>query len=159
MKNFKVFANGYNMGIFEGKDEDSALEAYAREAGYQSVADMDEQLGSDAEYDVVEATASDKKTEEDTKMKKFKVVVNHFDMGIFEAADEAAALEAFAQEAGYEGFADMNERLETEKPDEYEVVEVEADALEAYAQEAGYQSFADMEEQLESDAKHDVVEV
>ena len=127
MKKFKVFANGYKMGIFEAEDEDAALEAYAQDAGYQSVADMDEQLGSDAEYDVVEVNdASEQKTKEEKKMKKFKVVVNHFNMGIFEATDEDAALEALAQEAGYESLADMDEQTESEKPDEYDVVEVEA---------------------------------
>lgn len=54
MKNYKVFANGFNMGLFAAEDEDAALEAYAQEAGYQSVADMDEQLESKAEYEVVE---------------------------------------------------------------------------------------------------------
>ena len=124
MKQYKVFANGFKMGIFSAEDEDAALEAYAQDAGYQSVADMDEQLGAEAEYDVVEVTASDKKQREEKKMKKFKVIVNHFDMGIFEATDEDAALEAYAQEAGYESLEDMNERLESEKADEYEVVEV-----------------------------------
>ena len=58
---------------------------------------------------------------------KFKVFVNDYNMGIFEAETEAAALEAYAQEAGYASFADMNERLETEPGhDVYEVVEVEA---------------------------------
>lgn len=127
MKQFKVFANGYKMGIFEAEDEDAALEAYAQEAGYQSVADMDEQLGSDAEYDVVEVNdASDKKQQEGKNMKKFKVVVNHFNMGIFEGTDEDAALEAYAQDAGYESLADMEEQVGAEKADEYEVIEVEA---------------------------------
>ena len=126
MKKFKVFANGFKMGIFEATDEDAALEAYAREAGYQSVADMDEQLGSDAEYDVVEVeeSASEEKTKEENKMKKFKIYVNDFNMGVFEAESEDAALEAYAQEAGYESLADMEEQLESEKADEYEVVEV-----------------------------------
>ena len=59
MKQYKVFANGYKMGIFEGTDEDAALEAYAQKAGYASVADMDEQLGSEKpdEYKVVEVEA------------------------------------------------------------------------------------------------------
>ena len=57
MKQYKIFANGFKMGIFSAEDEDAALEAYAQEAGYQSVADMDEQLGADAEYDVVEVEA------------------------------------------------------------------------------------------------------
>lgn len=59
MKKFKIFANGYKMGIFEGEDEDTALEAYAQEAGYQSVADMDEQLGSEKadEYEIIEVEA------------------------------------------------------------------------------------------------------
>ena len=55
MKKFKVYANGFNMGIFEGENEDAALEAYAQEAGYQSVADMEAQLESKSEYEVVEA--------------------------------------------------------------------------------------------------------
>ena len=60
-------------------------------------------------------------------MKKFKIYANGFNMGIFEAEDERAALEAYAQEAGYESMADMDERLETEPGhDVYEVVEVEA---------------------------------
>ena len=129
MKKFKVFANGYKMGVFEAEDEDAALEAYAQDAGYESVADMDERLGSDAEYDVVEvveADASKQKQQEENKMKKFKVVVNHFNMGVFEAESEAAALDAWAQDAGYESFADMNEQTESEKPDEYDVFEVEA---------------------------------
>ena len=126
MKKFTIYANGFNMGVFEGADEDAALEAYAQEAGYQSLADMEEQLGSDAEYEVVEVevTASDKKTEEENKMKKFAVYANGFDMGTFEATDEDAALEAYAQEAGYESLADMHERLDSEKADDYEVVEV-----------------------------------
>ena len=56
-------------------------------------------------------------------MKKFKIYANGFDMGIFEATDEDAALEAFAQEAGYQSVADMEEQLESEKADDYEVVE------------------------------------
>ena len=164
MKKFKVFANNFDMGIFEGEDESAALEAYAQEAGYESVADMDEQLETEPGHDVyevveVEATASEQKTEEEKKMKKFKVVVNHFDMGIFEGEDEAAALEAWAQDAGYQSFADMDEQVESEKPDEYEVVEMDADALEAYAQKAGYASFAEMNAQLNPEAEHDVVEV
>ena len=59
MKKFKVFANGYKMGTFEATDEDTALEAYAQEAGYESLADMEEQLGSEKpdEYEVVEVEA------------------------------------------------------------------------------------------------------
>lgn len=128
MKNFKVFANGVKVGIFAAEDEDAALEMYAQKAGYQSVADMDEQLGSDAEYDVVEveADASEEKTKEENTMKKFRVYVNNFDMGVFEAEDETAALEAFAQDAGYESVDDMNERLDSDPAkDEYEVVEEE----------------------------------
>ena len=126
MKKFNIYANNFDMGVFEAEDVDAALEAYAQEAGYQSFADMNEQLGSDAEYDVVEveASASDKKQGEEKKMKKFKIVVNHFNMGIFEGEDEDAALEVYAQEAGYASFADMNERLETGPGhDVYEVVE------------------------------------
>ena len=59
-------------------------------------------------------------------MKKFTVYANDYDMGIFEAADEDGALEAYAREAGYQSLADMEEQLESEKADEYEVVEVEA---------------------------------
>ena len=51
---FKVFANEFCMGIFEGADEDDALEAYAQEAGYQSLADMEEQLEIEAGHDVYE---------------------------------------------------------------------------------------------------------
>ena len=54
---FKIYANGFNMGIFEATDEDAALEAYAQEAGYETVADMEEQLGSRSEYEVVEVEA------------------------------------------------------------------------------------------------------
>ena len=56
MKKFKIYANGFNMGIFEGEDEDAALEAFAQEAGYQSLADMEEQLESEKadDYEVVE---------------------------------------------------------------------------------------------------------
>lgn len=57
-------------------------------------------------------------------MKKFTVYANGFNMGVFEATDEDAALEAFAQEAGYQSVADMEEQLESEKADDYEVVEV-----------------------------------
>ena len=55
MKNYKIFANGFNMGIFEGADEDTALEAYAQEAGYQSLADMEEQLETEPGHDLYEA--------------------------------------------------------------------------------------------------------
>ena len=117
MKKFKVFANGVKVGTFEAEDEDAALEMYAQKAGYQSLADMDEQLGSEAEYDVVE---------EENEMKSYKIYANGFDMGIFAGADERAALEAYAQDAGYESMDDMNERLESDPAaDKYEVVEVE----------------------------------
>ena len=56
MKEYKVFADGYKMGIFLAEDERGALEAYAQEAGYESLADMEEQLESKAEYDVVEVS-------------------------------------------------------------------------------------------------------
>ena len=59
-------------------------------------------------------------------MKKFEIIVNNFNMGLFEGEDERSALEAYAQEAGYESVADMEEQLGSEKADEYEVVEVEA---------------------------------
>ena len=57
-------------------------------------------------------------------MKNYRIFANGWDMGIFEGADEHAALEAYAQEAGYQSLADMDEQLESEKPDEYEIVEV-----------------------------------
>ena len=124
MKNYRIFANGFDMGIFSAADEDAALEAYAQEAGYQSLADMEEQLDSEDEYEVVEveATASDKKTKEENEMKKFTIYANGFNMGVFQAEDEDTALEAYAQEAGYESFADMNEQLESKA--DYEIVEV-----------------------------------
>ena len=58
MKKYRIFANGWDMGIFEAEDEAAALEAYAQEAGYQSMADMEEQLGSEKadEIDVVEVS-------------------------------------------------------------------------------------------------------
>ena len=117
MKKFRVYANGFNMGIFEAEDESAALEAYAQDAGYQSLADMNAQLESEAEYEVVE---------EENEMKSYKIYANGFDMGIFAGADERAALEAYAQDAGYESMDDMNERLESDPAaDKYEVVEVE----------------------------------
>lgn len=57
MKKFKIFANDFNMGIFEGETEDDALEMYAQDAGYKSMDDMYEQLEADPaadEYEVVE---------------------------------------------------------------------------------------------------------
>ena len=69
-------------------------------------------------------------------MKNYRIYVNDFNMGIFEGEDEAAALEAFAQEAGYQSMADMDEQLADadeqveSKPDSYEVVEVEENAKE-----------------------------
>ena len=60
-------------------------------------------------------------------MRQYKIYANGFNMGIFSAESEHAALEALAQEAGYESMADMEERLETEPGhDVYEVVEVDA---------------------------------
>ena len=135
MKKYRIFANKFFMGIFEAENEDAALDAYAREAGYPSfadLADMHKQLESDEEYRYVyeavevEATASDKKQREDTQMKKFQIFANDFFVGIFEAEDEVAALEAYAQEAGYESLEDMNEQLGSEKADKLDVVEVEA---------------------------------
>ena len=138
MKNYKVFANDFDMGIFEAESEDAALEAYAQEAGYESLADMEAQLDSKAKYEVVECECEGEclktKTKEENKMKKFTIYVNDFNMGIFEGEDEAAALEAFAQEAGYQSMADMDEQLADadeqveSKPDSYEVVEVEENA-------------------------------
>lgn len=54
MKKFTVYANGFNMGVFEAENQDAALEMYAQDAGYHSFADMHEQLESKAEYEVVE---------------------------------------------------------------------------------------------------------
>ena len=54
MKDYKIYANGFNMGVFQAEDEDDALEAYAQEAGYESFADMNEQLESKADYEIVE---------------------------------------------------------------------------------------------------------
>ena len=135
MKKFKIFVNDFNMGVFEAESEDAALDAYAREAGYPSfadLADMHKQLEPDEEYRYVyeaveaEATASDKKQGEDTQMKKYQVFADDFFVGIFEGEDEVAALEAYAQEAGYESLENMNEHLGAEKVDELDVVEVEA---------------------------------
>ena len=57
MKKFQIFVNHFDMGIFEAEDERSALEAYAQERGYESVADMEEHMGSKSEYKVVEVEA------------------------------------------------------------------------------------------------------
>ena len=53
----RVYENGWHVGTFEAEDEDDALEALAQEHGYACFADMNEQLGSDVEYDVVEVEA------------------------------------------------------------------------------------------------------
>ena len=124
MKKFRIYANGYDMGVFSAESEADALEAYAQEARYESFADMEEQLGSDAKHDVVEVSTSDKKQGEEKQMRQYKIFVNHFNIGIFEAESEDSALETLAQKAGYQSFADMNAQTESEKPDEYEVVEV-----------------------------------
>ena len=57
MRQYKIYANGFDMGVFSAESEDAALEAYAQEAGYETVADMEEQLGSKSEYEVVEVEA------------------------------------------------------------------------------------------------------
>ena len=57
MRQYKIYANGFDMGVFSAESEDAALEAYAQEAGYDSLADMEEQLGSKSEYEVVEVEA------------------------------------------------------------------------------------------------------
>ena len=59
-------------------------------------------------------------------MRQYKIYANGFDMGVFSAESEDAALEAYAQEAGYDSLADMEEQLGSEKEDEYEIIEVEA---------------------------------
>lgn len=122
MAQYKIFANGIKMGIFSAKDENGAFEAYAQDAGYQSVADMEEQLGSDVEYEVVEVSASEQKHREERNLKEYKIFANGANLGVFEAKNEAAALEVYAQEWGYPSFAYMNEQLESDA--EYKVVEV-----------------------------------
>jgi hypothetical protein len=36
----RVIANGTDMGVYEGDDEDAVLDAYARDAGYADYADL-----------------------------------------------------------------------------------------------------------------------
>lgn len=54
MKKFKVYVNQFNMGVFEAEDEDDALEAWAQDSGYQSLADLNEQVGAEPGHDVYE---------------------------------------------------------------------------------------------------------
>lgn len=122
MAQYKIFVDGIKMGIFEAEDEDAAFEAYAQDAGYESVTDMEEQLGSDAEYEVVEVSASEQKHREEKNLKEYKIFANGGNVGVFEAKDEGDALEVYAQEWGYPSFAYMNEQLESDA--EYKVVEV-----------------------------------
>lgn len=48
---------------------------------------------------------------ETTKSTRFQITANGMDMGMYEAPDEDAALDAYAQDAGYSDYADMTGRL------------------------------------------------
>ena len=113
MTNFKIYANGFDMGIFEAEDERSALEAYAMDAGYQSLADMNDQLGSVAEYDVVEANNQNLKEDTMTTTTttttttpqltdRFAVIAIDADyiMGVYEGRSEDESITACLLEAG-----------------------------------------------------------
>jgi Uma2 family endonuclease len=43
-KRFLVYSNDANFGVFEAEDEQGAIDACAREAGYESERDMVQQL-------------------------------------------------------------------------------------------------------------------
>lgn len=40
----RVYANGEDMGVYEGGSDDAILDAYAQDAGYQDFADLLEQV-------------------------------------------------------------------------------------------------------------------
>jgi hypothetical protein len=44
---FMIIANGIKMGIYDGKTQEDALDAYSRDAGYQSYVSMKETIGAD----------------------------------------------------------------------------------------------------------------
>ncbi len=48
MARYKISANGVEMGVFEGADEGEAVEAYARDAGYGTYAELAGALGKTA---------------------------------------------------------------------------------------------------------------
>ena len=57
MAQFQVSANGTDFGIYEADTEQGARDACARDAGYDSEADMVEQLQSASELVAVEVQA------------------------------------------------------------------------------------------------------
>ena len=56
MKKFDIWVNQYNMGTFEGVDEENALDQYARDAGYRDWTEIQE---DEDEVQVFEWTAGD----------------------------------------------------------------------------------------------------
>lgn len=56
MKKFTIWVNQFDMGTFEGVDEENALDQYARDAGYGSWKEIEE---PEDEVDVFEWTAED----------------------------------------------------------------------------------------------------
>ena len=53
-KRFEVFANGHSFGIYEAETEQDARDACARDAGYESEADMIEKLEQPSQLKAVE---------------------------------------------------------------------------------------------------------
>ncbi|AFH21688.1 hypothetical protein OSG_eHP7_00035 [environmental Halophage eHP-7] len=46
---FQLVANGTDMGTYQGADEEDALDAYARDAGYTDYDELAEEHGDEAE--------------------------------------------------------------------------------------------------------------
>jgi hypothetical protein len=53
-KRFEVFANGHSFGIYEAETEQDARDACARDAGYESEANMVERLEKPSQLKAVE---------------------------------------------------------------------------------------------------------
>lgn len=49
MKDFQITANGTDMGTYQGETAEDALDAYAKDAGYEDYEDLASQHGDDAE--------------------------------------------------------------------------------------------------------------
>jgi hypothetical protein len=58
MAHYRIFANGTDMGTYEGLDEDAALDSYAQDAGYADYDSLLEEVpgSTRGEVEVREAT-------------------------------------------------------------------------------------------------------
>lgn len=72
--------------------------------------------------------------------KTFEIAANGNLMGEYKGADKAAAIDAYARDAGYDDFADLLTKIEGSSIDELDVFEIDTDKLVSAVESAAGES-------------------